>query len=185
MWRDHVLKWVRYLVGVKELDCRIKALQPLIGMRHFANGISHLSQWSGREDRELQRILIVAIAGSPRIDVNTMRCLRAFHDFLYLAQYRSHTTTTLGYLEQSFTVFHQLKKIFIQNKARRGKRGASSGISVFQKWQVFKCTRTTFHVWEPRSSSQRKSLKLAIRLWQRHHTGQRIVATFSLKCVRI
>jgi hypothetical protein len=65
----------------------------------------------------------VAIAGSPRIDVNTMRCLRAFHDFLYLAQYRSHTTTTLGYLEQSFTVFHQLKKIFIQNKARRGKKG--------------------------------------------------------------
>jgi Plavaka transposase len=123
MWRDHILKWVRYLVGVKELDRRIKALQPLVGMRHFANGISHLSQWSGREDRELQRILIVAIAGSPRIDVNAMRCLRAFHDFLYLAQYRSHTTTTLGYLEQSYTVFHQLKNIFIRNKARRGKKG--------------------------------------------------------------
>jgi Plavaka transposase len=122
MWRDHILSWVRYLVGVKELDRRIKALQPLVGMRHFANGISHLSQWSGREDRELQRVLIVAIAGAPRIDVNSMRCLRAFHDFLYLAQYRSHTTTTLGYLEQSYTVFHQLKNTFIQNNARRGKK---------------------------------------------------------------
>jgi hypothetical protein len=122
MWRDHILKWVRYLVGVKELDHRIKALQPLVGMRHFANGISHLSQWSGREDRELQRVLIVAIAGAPCIDVNSMRCLRAFHDFLYLAQYRSHTTTTLGYLEQSYTVFHQLKNTFIKNKARRGKK---------------------------------------------------------------
>jgi hypothetical protein len=92
MWRDHILKWVIYLIGVKELDNHIKALQPLVGMRHFANGIDHLLQWSGHEDRELQRILIVAITGSPHIDVNSMRCLRAFHDFLYLAQYCSHTS---------------------------------------------------------------------------------------------
>jgi hypothetical protein len=91
-------------------------------MRHFSNGISHLSQWSGREDRELQRVLLAAIAGAPKIDVNVMRCLRAFHDFLYLAQYCSHTTTTLGYLQQSYTVFHQLKKTFITNKARHGKK---------------------------------------------------------------
>jgi Plavaka transposase len=27
MWRDHILKWVRYLVGVKELDCSTAALK--------------------------------------------------------------------------------------------------------------------------------------------------------------
>jgi hypothetical protein len=64
IWRDHILNCVRYFVRVKELERRIKALQPLVGMRHFANGISHLSQWSGREDREFQIILIVAIAGN-------------------------------------------------------------------------------------------------------------------------
>jgi hypothetical protein len=56
-------------------------------MCHFTNGISHLSQWSGHDDRELQRNLLVVIAGAPRIDAPAMRCLRAFHDFLYLAQY--------------------------------------------------------------------------------------------------
>jgi hypothetical protein len=123
MWRDHILKWVRYLVGVPELDRRIRNLQPLVGMRHFKHGISSLSQWSGREDRELQRVLLAVIAGAPRIDQHAMRCLRAFHDFLYLAQYRSHSTTTLGYLEQSLHVFHSLKKVFITNSARRGDKG--------------------------------------------------------------
>ena len=122
MWRDHVLKWVQHLIGKPELDRRLKVLQPLIGMRHFQHGITHLSQWTGREDRELQRVLLAVIAGAPRINKPVMRCLRAFHDFLYLAQYRSHTTTTLGYLEQSLKVFHSLKKIFITNGARRGKK---------------------------------------------------------------
>jgi Plavaka transposase len=122
MWRDHILKWVRHLVGVRELDNHVKKLQPLIGMHHFNHGISSLSQWTGCEDRELQRVLLAAIAGAPGIDHRVMRCLRAFHDFLYLAQYRSHSTTTLEYLEQSLRVFHSLKKIFIVNGARRGEK---------------------------------------------------------------
>lgn len=123
-WRDHVLKWIRNLVGVAELDTRLRVIQPLIGMRHF-DGISHLSQWTGRDDRELQRIILAVIAGFPSMEQRVMRCLRAFHDFLYLAQYRSHSTTTLDYLDQSLKVFHSLKRIFIINGARRGKKKKS------------------------------------------------------------
>lgn len=55
-----------------------------------------------------------------------MCCLRTFHDFLYLAQYRSHSNTTLRYLQSSLRAFHSLKKVFITNGARCGKNGVIS-----------------------------------------------------------
>ncbi|KAG8798922.1 hypothetical protein FRC16_006244 [Serendipita sp. 398] len=122
-WRDHILKWVRYLIGAAELDHRLKALQPISGFRHFAQGISHLSQWTGREDRELQRVLVSVVVGSPKINTSVLRALRAFHDFLYLAQYRSHSTSTLQYLKEALETFHEFKDAFIKTGARRGKNG--------------------------------------------------------------
>jgi hypothetical protein len=123
-WRDHILRWIRNLVEVAELDTRLRVIQPLIGIRHF-DGINHLSQWTGRDDRELQRVILPVIAGFPSMEQRVMRCLQSFHDFLYLAQYRSHSTTTLDYLDQSLRVFHSLKRIFIINGARRGKKKKS------------------------------------------------------------
>jgi hypothetical protein len=121
LWRDHVLKWVEYLVGQEELDRRIRGLQPLVGNLHFGLGISKISSWSRHEDRELQRVLLAAIAEAPRItgDRRVMRCLRVFHDFLYLAQYRSHSTKTLGQLDVFLKEFHSLKDVFIENRARQ------------------------------------------------------------------
>jgi hypothetical protein len=124
-WRDHILDWVQFLVGKQELDKRLAALQPIIGFRHFPNGIAHLSQWTGREDRELQRVLLAAIADAPNLGSDAIRCLRAFHNFLYLAQYRSHSTTTVRYMEQALDTFHSLKGVFIRNGARRGKNGTT------------------------------------------------------------
>jgi hypothetical protein len=129
-WRDHVLQWALHLVGQKEFDARVKAIEPIIGMRHFRNGVSHLSQWSGREDRELERIFITAIAGAPNLTSRALRSLRCFHEFLYLAQYQCHSDSTLGYLKDALTIFHKTKKIFIDNGARRGKSGVIPNFNI-------------------------------------------------------
>lgn len=121
-WRDHTFKWIMYLVGKGELSKRLRALQPIVGMRHFKQGINSLSQWSGREDREVMRFIIAVIDGVPKIDPIATRCLRALHDFIYLAQYRSHSDDSLKYLHAALKTFHSLKNIFIQNGARRGKK---------------------------------------------------------------
>ena len=122
-WRDHILQWVINLVGFAELDRRLQLIQPCVGLRHFNKGIGYLTQWTGREDRELQRVVLAVLHWSPKIDRQSMRSLRAIQDFLYLAQYRSHSTTTLGYLREALDVFHTTKHAFIRNKARRGKKG--------------------------------------------------------------
>jgi hypothetical protein len=53
-WRDHVLVWTRRLIGDAELDRRLRVLQPVRGYKTYTKGIKNISQWTGREDRELQ-----------------------------------------------------------------------------------------------------------------------------------
>jgi hypothetical protein len=120
-WRDHVLKWIIALLGKPEIDSRLRVLQPVVGLRHFDKGISHLSQWSGREDRELQRTLLAAIDGHAKIDPNVMRALRAIQDFGYLIQYRSQSEETLVYLKRALSLFHSLlTTAFIRDGRRLG-----------------------------------------------------------------
>jgi hypothetical protein len=122
-WRDHIFLWAQRLVGVAELDRRIKVLQPIVGFKRYPKGVANMAQWTGREDRELQRILIAVVAGAPNIDAKVMRSLRAFHDFIYLVQYRSHSDVTLGYLSDALKTFHRTKDVFIEKGVRRGKSG--------------------------------------------------------------
>lgn len=122
-WRDHMFKWIKRLVGEEELDRRLKVLQPVVGFKAYPKGIRHMTQWTGREDRELQRIIIPVIAGAKRINARAMRSIRAFHDFIYLAQYRSHSTKTLQRLSRALKTFHQTKAVFIQLGARAGEKG--------------------------------------------------------------
>jgi hypothetical protein len=121
-WRDHILKWVRLLVGKIEFDRRLSLLQPVVGYRHFNVGVKNLSQWSGREDRELQRVLVAVVAGAKRIGPRAMQNIRAFHDFAYLVQYHSHDTDTLRYLSEALQDFHSTKSIYIEEGVRRGKK---------------------------------------------------------------
>jgi hypothetical protein len=122
-WRDHILKWIVCLVGGEEIDVRLKALQQITGFRYFKKGITQLSQWTGREDKELQRVIVALIAGAPKVSAKAMRCIRAFHDFLYVVQYRSHSDETIGYLHDYLKTFHAAKNVFIETGVRRGKRG--------------------------------------------------------------
>jgi Plavaka transposase len=121
-WRAHLLPWTRTLVGVDEYDRRLMSLQPVIGYRHFKSGIKHLSQWTGREDRELQRVHIAITANCPRVNSRVMQNQRAFHDFLYLVQYQSHSEVTLDYLSKALHDFHRTKDEYIKAGVRRGRR---------------------------------------------------------------
>lgn len=121
---DHTLKWVINIIGGDELDRRISALQPRVGVRHWANGISKLKQCTGREHRELERILIVAAAGAVDRDIpQTLPALRAIVDFIFQAQglllYEEH----LHSLSEALREFHINKNAIIMAGGRRGKKG--------------------------------------------------------------
>jgi len=107
----HLIGWCQRIVGEKELDQRIRCLPYGRGLRRFKNGISALSQISGSERKNMAKILLACIHDvlAPR----GVRAVKALLDFIYLAQYSTHDTTTLSYLEDALKTFHQNKKYFI------------------------------------------------------------------------
>ncbi|KAJ7887763.1 hypothetical protein B0H13DRAFT_1888719 [Mycena leptocephala] len=69
------------------------------GLRHFKKGISSVSQWTGTEHKEMQRVFFGVLAGAER--AGSHRC-------------QSHTSRTLDALQTSLNTFHANKDILIQ-----------------------------------------------------------------------
>ncbi|KAA1479326.1 hypothetical protein DENSPDRAFT_862008 [Dentipellis sp. KUC8613] len=112
----HLIQWVTAIVGTVELDARLKCLPEAHGVRHFVNGISGLSQVTGPERKEICKQLLGCLVG--KAPSRAIRATRALLDFLFIAQYQSHSDDTLGYLEDTLAEFHQHKSVFLEESAR-------------------------------------------------------------------
>ncbi|KAG2127479.1 hypothetical protein DEU56DRAFT_973809 [Suillus clintonianus] len=119
---DHPLKWIKEAVGNHELDKRFMTQHKQVGTRHFAKGITHVKQMTGREHRDIQRTVVASIAGAapPRF----VRAIRALVEFIYLAQNPVHSHQSLQSMVQALSDFHSFKDAIIEAAARRGKKGA-------------------------------------------------------------
>lgn len=84
-------------------------IPPRVGFRHFRDGFTKFKQHSGKETKDLERVFLAIIAGHEKVSKGTLKALRGFLDFIYLAQYESHSTATLQYLEDALKKFHRYK----------------------------------------------------------------------------
>ena len=124
----HLLAWTHKLTGIDEYDNHLQALQPVIRYKHFKSGIKHLSQWSGHEDQELQHVHVTITTGCPQFNSRIAQNQCAFHDFLYLVQYQSHSEGTLDYMNKALHNFHSTKDEYIKAGVRQGRRTTSGKI---------------------------------------------------------
>ncbi|KAE9389336.1 hypothetical protein BT96DRAFT_835060 [Gymnopus androsaceus JB14] len=108
----HLISWCQIILGTDELDRRIRCLPPAYGVRHFSNGISALSQISGKERKNMGKILLGCLIGS-NMPNQAISAVRAILDFIYLAQYPTHDEDTLGYMRDALSRWHQNKACFI------------------------------------------------------------------------
>jgi hypothetical protein len=115
----HILSWLTdpAVFGAVEVNARCRSVPPNHHIKLFTKGITILSCVTGKEHKDICRILIGLIADLPLSEGRTPSCvIRAVHailDFLYLAQFPSHTTDTLSRLEACLTHFHDNKDIFL------------------------------------------------------------------------
>ncbi|KAF8341359.1 uncharacterized protein EI90DRAFT_2904901, partial [Cantharellus anzutake] len=125
---DHPKAWITKTIGVAELDACFIAQPYRRGQRTFHNGISKISQWSGRENRDFQRHLAVTVAGayekgtgkeSPRM----MQATRSLLDFSYKAQFPVHSDITLESMIHDLKVYYSSVRVFIENGARCNGKG--------------------------------------------------------------
>ncbi|KAI0733701.1 hypothetical protein C8Q72DRAFT_880835 [Fomitopsis betulina] len=107
----HVLSWCQDLLRPKELDHCLRCLPLAFGIHHFKHGISLLAQVSGKEWKEMARILLGCLIG--KIPKAIMLAFRSLLDFIYLTQYPTHDDTMLWYMEDTLKTFHQHKHVLI------------------------------------------------------------------------
>jgi hypothetical protein len=118
---DHPVKWAINIMTGPELDARLKCLQPRVGVRHWAQGVSKLKQVTGREYRELEKVFIAAINGG--VPPLVMRSLRALLDFIFQSQNLIFYGETFHALQEALREFHWYKNSIIQAGGRQGKTG--------------------------------------------------------------
>ena len=111
VFKDHMSTWCTHLANQLETDHHFKSMPCHPSIRHFKKGISTISQWSGTEFKNMEKVFIGLISGA--IPPDALYAARAVLDFIYLAQYPSHSSTTLARLHNALTRFHSHKHVFV------------------------------------------------------------------------
>ena len=112
VFKDHLVKWCTWITSEDEIDARFKAMTDYQGLRHFKKGISSISQWTGKEHKEMERVIVAVLAGV--VDARVLKAVRAALDFIYYAQYQRHTDITLTRMQTALDAFHLHKDVFIE-----------------------------------------------------------------------
>jgi hypothetical protein len=121
----HLISWLTSssTFGPSEVDARCRSIPPNHHIKLFSKGITTLSRISGKEHKSICRILIGLVIDLPlphgQAPTRVLRAVRALLDFLYLAQFRSHTTDTIRRIEDSLTRFHENKAVFTDLGVRK------------------------------------------------------------------
>ena len=128
---DHPLKWCKEAVGGNLLDTRYKEQHRCIGVRHFSSGISHIKQMTGREHRDIQRMIVPMIAqANAAASPLFVYCIRSLIEFIYRAQNPVHTESSLSEMLAALQEFHTTKQVILDAEARRGTTGVKSDFKI-------------------------------------------------------
>jgi hypothetical protein len=118
----HLVAWLTRIFGAAAINARCRMIPPNHKVNVFAKGITTLSRVSGHEHKKMCSILLGLIVDLPvpgGIDsTRIIRAVRALLDFLFLAQYETHTSDTLRLLQECLARFHENKQVFIDLEAR-------------------------------------------------------------------
>ncbi|KAG8775121.1 hypothetical protein FRC12_001662 [Ceratobasidium sp. 428] len=107
---DHMIKWTKAILTPNELDRRTKGMPRFQGLRHFAQGTSVISQWTGKEAKALGRTYLTIVAGE---DPKLVKAARSISDFMARAHKHEVTDSDLAAMKEDILDFNRAKKVFV------------------------------------------------------------------------
>ena len=116
----HLISWLTSpsAFGPTQIDARCRLIPPNHHIKLFSKGITTLSRISGKEFKAICGILLALIVDLPlphrQLPTRALKAAHALLDFLFLAQFQSHTSETVHRLEDSLVRFHENKAIFAE-----------------------------------------------------------------------
>jgi hypothetical protein len=110
MFLDHLVEWCNFLMPKGEMDCQFKAMTHYHGLRHFKNGITTVSMWTGWEAKEKAKVFLAVIDGA--VPAKAVCAVCTLLDFMFLAHLSSLLDTELQGMNQHLAMFHDNKNIF-------------------------------------------------------------------------
>ena len=151
----HMMKWVEgFLKKHKRqqaFDDIWKALPPYPGFNVPKKAYREVTQSQGEEMRNLCRCISAVFAsalrnpdGSQQLPFKrALQCVCSMIDFTLMAQYRSHTLETLGYMETYLRTFHRTKDIFLEFRTTKAIRAQAERQDRELRERIANADRTT------------------------------------------
>lgn len=98
VFKSHLVPWCTTFVGADEVDERFRAMTHHPSLRHFKKGISVISQWSGSEAKEVEKVFLGALigAGDRSSSSDVVATARAVLEFIYYVRYTSPNATKMS-----------------------------------------------------------------------------------------
>lgn len=130
----HMMKWVEgFLKKHKRqqaFDDIWKQLPPYPGFGTPKKAYREVTQWQGKEMRNLGRCISAVLASALRNPDSSqqlpfkraLQCVCSLIDFTLMTQYHSHTPETLRYMELYLRTFHKTKDIFLEFRTTKAIR---------------------------------------------------------------
>ena len=85
-------------------------------LRHFKKGISLVSQWTGTEHKNMEKVFLGVVANAANPKVIQATC--AILDFIHYAHFETHTDHSLRRLEDAWNRFHANKDEFVKQEVQ-------------------------------------------------------------------
>ncbi|KAJ3911791.1 hypothetical protein F5877DRAFT_93729 [Lentinula edodes] len=112
VFKDHIVKWsTRAVTGKskkereREIDIRFQSMPRHPTLRHFKQGISLITQWTGHEYKNMEKIFLGVISGATESE-EIVLCVRAILDFIEYSQFSLHTDESLEKMDEALRTFH-------------------------------------------------------------------------------
>jgi Plavaka transposase len=114
IFKDHFVSWCTEAVdgGNNEVDRRFKSMSSHPTLRRFKKGISLVSQWTGSEYKNMEKIFLGVIAGAA--DERVIRAVRAVLDFISYSRFEVHTERSLENMDRAWSAIHENKAVFLE-----------------------------------------------------------------------